>query len=178
MRRRPLTRDEFADLTLRYLPDLAAFTRRLSDSAADGDDLLQATYELAFRSWQSLREGAACRAWLFRIARNLRTDSLRSQHARPELIALDDMAERLSTHIHASTVERVETVDLQRALERLAPEQREAVLLCDLWGFSYEEIAAIVGIPVGTVRSRISRGRARLLEWLSETASIHRRERS
>lgn len=171
MRGRYLTRDEFADLALRSLPDLAAFTRRLSDSAADGDDLLQATYEQAFRSWRSLRSAAACRAWLFRIARNLRTDSLRSRYARPELVAIED-AEQGPRHISPLSVEQVEPVDLQRALARLPPEQREAVLLCDLWGFRYEEIASIAEVPVGTVRSRISRARARLLGLLSGARSM------
>ncbi len=177
MRRRPLTRDEFAKLALRYLPELAAFAHQLCDSAADGDDLLQATYEQAFRSWKSLRDPASCRAWLFRIARNRRIDSLRAHYARPELTPIDDLAVGAWPNVPALTVEQLDTVDLQRALAKLPSDQREVVLLCDLWGFRYEEIAAIAEIPIGTVRSRISRARARLLELLSGAASLRRKER-
>lgn len=163
-----MTRDEFATLALQFLEDVTAFARRLSSSAADADDLVQNTFLRAFRSWRSLREPGACRAWLFRIARNVHLNRERSRRERPDLRLVDDdsLADPRPP-VAAEWVERLAARDLEKALDRLPPEQREAVLLCDLWGFEYEEIAAITDAPVGTVRSRIARGRARLAGLLA-----------
>lgn len=158
-----MTQEEFAALALGYLGDLTAFARRLSRNAADADDLVQGAFERAFRSWRDLRHPRACRAWLFQIARNLHLNRQRLVSSRPEL-HLVDAEESLPPGLVVSpeTVERLAARDLEAALDRLPSEQRDAVLLCDLWGFEYEEIATIMGWPLGTVRSRIARGRARL----------------
>jgi RNA polymerase sigma-70 factor (ECF subfamily) len=162
-----LNREDFASLALGYLEEVTAFARRLSRNAADADDLVQGTFERAFRSWRDLRQPGACRAWLFRIARNLHLNRQRSAGTRPELRLVDD-EEGLAagTFVSAEAVERLEAHDLEAALDRLHPDQRDAVLLCDLWGFAYEEIASITGWPLGTVRSRIARGRASLATHL------------
>ena len=158
-----MTREEFASRALGYLEDLTAFARRLSRNAADADDLVQGTFERAFRSWRDLRQPGACRAWLFRIARNLHLNRQRSTAARPELrLVSDEDTLPAAAFVSAEAVARFEAHDLEAALDRLHPDQRDAVLLCDLWGFEYEEIASITGWPLGTVRSRIARGRARL----------------
>jgi len=158
-----LTQEEFASLTLGYLEDLTAFARRLSRSAADADDLVQGTFERAFRSWRDLRHPRACRAWLFQIARNLHMNRYRAVSTRSELHLVDAEESLLpELVVPPETVERLTAHDLEAALERLPGEQRDAVLLCDLWGFEYEEIASITGWPIGTVRSRIARGRAKL----------------
>ncbi len=163
-----MTQDEFASLALRCLEDLTAFARRLAGNAADADDLVQATFERALRSWRGLREPRACRAWLFQIARNLHLNRLRAASTRPELRLVED-EDGLPPEvvIPAEAVERLAALDLETALARLPPEQRDAVLLCDLWGFEYEEIATITGWPIGTVRSRIARGRAKLAALLA-----------
>jgi RNA polymerase sigma-70 factor (ECF subfamily) len=162
-----LTREDFASLALGYLPEVTAFARRLSRNAADADDLVQGTFERAFRSWRDLRQPGACRAWLFRIARNLHLNRQRSAGIRPELRLVDD-EEGLAAGavVSAEVVERLEAHDLEAALDRVPVDQRDAVLLCDLWGFEYEEIASITGWPLGTVRSRIARGRAKLATHL------------
>lgn len=158
-----MTREEFASLALGYLEDLTAFARRLSRNAADADDLVQGTFERAFRSWRSLRHPRACRAWLFQIARNLQMNRHRSASTRSELHLVDAEESLLpELVVPPNTVEQLIAHDLEAALERLPSEQRDAVLLCDLWGFEYEEIASISGWPIGTVRSRIARGRAKL----------------
>jgi RNA polymerase sigma-70 factor (ECF subfamily) len=91
----------------------------------------------------------------------------RSATARPELrLVIDEEGLAAGTFVSAEAVERLEAHDLEAALDRLHPDQRDAVLLCDLWGFAYEEIASITGWPLGTVRSRIARGRARLASHL------------
>lgn len=168
-RTQALRKEEFAQVVLNSLTELTAFTRRLTRTAADADDLLQSTYVQAFRSWRSLRSPASARAWLFRIARNLSTDQHRSETARPELRLVESEGS-VANQILPTQLESVDRIALGQALSRLSEEQAEAILLSDLWGFSYEEIAHIVGRPVGTVRSRIYRGRSRLLELLSDTA--------
>ncbi len=158
-----MTRDEFAGLALSYQEELAAFARRLTTNVADADDLVQTTYERAFRAWRSLRDRSACRSWLFRIARNVFLNDERAQAARPELQLVDLDERRDAPVIPADVVEQLDARALEYALSNLPSDQREAVLLCDLWGFTYAEIAEITGVPVGTVRSRIARGRARVM---------------
>jgi RNA polymerase sigma-70 factor (ECF subfamily) len=173
-----LTREEFAALALASLEELTAYARRLTRSAADADDLVQGTFERAFRSWGDLREAGACRAWLFRIARNLHLNRQRSAAARPELHLVDeDEGHLLGSMLPPGRTERLAAHDLEAALGRLPAEQRDAVLLCDLWGFEYEEIAEVTGSPLGTVRSRIARGRAKLASLLAawDTAAGGRR---
>src|SRR5712692_1916129 len=169
-----MTRDEFSAVVLRWLTQVTAFARRLTSSAPDADDLVQITYEQAFRSWRTLRDARAGRAWLFRIARNAAVDRFRRESSRPalELVEYDALEIEVLNPLHP-----VESIDLEMALSRLPGDQSEAIVLCDLWGFTYEEIAAISGCAVGTVRSRISRGRARLLKILRSEHSTNVQER-
>lgn len=162
-----MTRDEFASLALSYLEEVTAYARRLARSAWDADDLVQAAFEQAFRSWDDLAEPARCRAWLFRIARNLHIDRVRKSALRSELRLVDAGPRAPKAIISPETVERLTAHELDAALIRLPEEQCEAVLLCDLWGFRYEEIAEIADVPIGTVRSRVSRGRAHLAQILA-----------
>jgi RNA polymerase sigma-70 factor (ECF subfamily) len=163
-----MTLDEFADLALSYLNEVTAYARRLSRSDWEADDLVQDAFEQAFRKWKDLREPARCRGWLFRIARNLHLDRRRAMAARPEL-RLVEPADPVAPEpfVSPETVERLTARELEAALARLPEKQREAVLLSDLWGFRYEEIAKITATPVGTVRSRISRGRSAMSAWLA-----------
>ena len=167
-----MTRDEFAALVVDCLGAVTAYARRLTRNAADTDDLVQDTYDRAFHHWNELRERRACRAWLFRIARNIHTDQMRRGAARPEL-RLVNRSDVLGPEpvVAAATVERMDAQQLEAALKRLPDEQREAVLLCDLWGFRYDEIAEIMSCPLGTVQSRIARGRAMLATLLATDAA-------
>ncbi len=165
-----MTREEFGALALGYLEEIAAFARRLTGNTADADDLVQATFERAFGSWRELREPAACRAWLFRIARNLFVDGKRAAAIRSRFsLALGSEALSEAFVVPMETVERMTARELEAALDRLPGDQREALLLCDLWGFQYAEIAEIVGSPTGTVRSRIARARSRMSALLRKT---------
>jgi RNA polymerase sigma-70 factor (ECF subfamily) len=166
-----VTREEFSVLALSYLEDITAFSRRLTGNAADADDLVQATFERAFEAWRRLRDPAACRAWLFRIARNLFLDGRRASAVRSQLsLAVDTETSTQAFVVPAEAVERLAARELETALDRLPREQREALLLCDLWGFQYAEISEIVGSPIGTVRSRIARARGRLSALLGRAA--------
>jgi RNA polymerase sigma-70 factor (ECF subfamily) len=165
-----VTREEFSDLALSYLEEITAFAGRLTGNHGDADDLVQATFERAFESWRKLRDPAACRAWLFRIARNLFIDGRRASAVRSQLsLATDTETSASALVVPAETVERLAARELEAALDRLPTDQREALLLCDLWGFRYAEIAKIVGSPVGTVRSRIARARSRMSALLKKT---------
>lgn len=159
--------EDFSDLVLAHMDDVGAYARRLADRGWDADDLVQAAYERAFSRWRDLRNPGRARAWLFSITHRLFLDGVRSRRARPEL-RLVSPRDSLAPEpvVSADSVERLAHDALERALVTLSEPQREVVLLCDLWGFSYDEIAEIVGTPVGTVRSRIARGRRGLLEAL------------
>jgi RNA polymerase sigma factor (sigma-70 family) len=101
-------REEFNVLALSYLEDIAAFARRLTGNAADADDLVQATFERAFEAWRKLRDPAACRAWLFRIARNLFLDSRRASAVRSQLcVVMDTETSTRAFIVPAEAVERL-----------------------------------------------------------------------
>lgn len=164
-----MNREEFENDALSYLEEITAFAQRICRTSWDADELIQATYARAFDRWTDLREIGSCRAWLFRIARNLHLDRARAVSARPELRLVqptDHLA--LEPTISAESVARTAAHELEYALSRIADEQREAVLLADLWGFTYAEVAEIVDVPVGTVRSRISRGRSAIIAILAK----------
>lgn len=172
-----MTRDEFDELAMGHLEEVTAFARRLAHNPADSDDLVQGTYERAFESWRDLKDPAGCRAWLFRIARNLFLDRWRAIRARPELrlVEPDDVLAP-EPFVPPEHVARMQRQELEAALERVPEDQALAVVLCDLWGFEYAEIAVITRVPVGTVRSRIARGRVRLAEILAGAGASERGE--
>jgi RNA polymerase sigma-70 factor (ECF subfamily) len=165
--RDPVTRDEFSDLALSYLDEVYAFARDLVERDWEADDLVQATYERAFDHWQSLDDPGHCRAWLFQIARNLWIDANRKKRPQPDLRVVGDEGPLPGAmHVSADQIEQFDRALLGRALDEIPETQREAVLLCDLWGFTYDEIAEITDVPMGTVQSRIARGRNKLVERL------------
>lgn len=171
-----MTREEFENEALSYLEEITAFAQRICRTSWDADELIQTTFARAFDRWTDLRDLGRCRAWLFRIARNLHLDRARAVSARPELRLVrptDNLAPEPT--ISAESVARTAAHELEYALSRIADEQREAVLLADLWGFTYAEIAEIADVPVGTVRSRISRGRSSIIAVLAKADAKIRR---
>jgi len=120
------------------------------------DDLVQDTLERAVRKFHLWRPGDL-RAWLFSIMHNVFVNQLKGRKVSPS-VEIDE--EMIAAHI--PTVDSVDVLDLERALVRLAPEQREVVLLVALEDMSYAEVSKALGIPIGTVMSRLSRGRERL----------------
>lgn len=160
---------EVASLAVTYLPEVTAFVRRMTAHHADADDLVQDVFERAFRSLADLEDVARCRAWLFRIARNRVIDWQRTRLARPELRLLEGTDSVASEPFVApERVEQAQADAIEAALGALSADLRDAVLLADVWGCSYDEIAEIVQVPIGTVRSRIARARLRLAELLSD----------
>jgi RNA polymerase sigma-70 factor (ECF subfamily) len=143
---------------LTELPRLRRYARAMLGDRAAADDLVQDTLERAWLRLAQWRQGSDLRAWLFSIMHNLRVDQLR----RPGLKTLPMDDEEFEVPTRATQTDRLEVVDLESALARLPEEQRAVVLLVALEEMSYDEVASTLGIPMGTVMSRLSRGRERL----------------
>jgi len=172
--------DEFARDALAYVDSLYGTALRLTRNRADAEDLVQETYLKAFRASAQFERGTNLKAWLFTILhntfRNLRRHDVRSPvdvdsetvEQAVDLIAQEHTPEQLLTR---DTLD----ADLQAALDALPEAFRQAVWLRDVEEFSYAEIARIVGVPIGTVMSRISRGRKLLYERLAGSRAAVRR---
>jgi RNA polymerase sigma-70 factor (ECF subfamily) len=160
------------DVVRDYGPRVYRLAYRLTGNAHDAEDLTQDVFVRVFRSLSSYTPGTF-EGWLHRITTNLFLDSMRRRaRIRFESFA-DDAPERLAGREPTPAQAYDDThwdSDVQRALDSLAPEFRAAVVLCDIEGLSYEEIADVLGIKLGTVRSRIHRGRAHLREALRHRA--------
>jgi RNA polymerase sigma-70 factor (ECF subfamily) len=146
------------------LPRLRRFAHTLSRNGTDADDLAQATIERALRSRSQWQAGTRLDSWLYRIMRNLWIDTVRSRGRREKFEAPMDEADRLGEDPRDAIEASHELKRMMSALERLPAEQREVVALILIEGFGYRETAAMLGLPIGTVSSRLVRGRAALLE--------------
>lgn len=156
---------------------------RMTRNAADAEDLVQETYLRAFRSLHQFAEGTNLRAWLFRILTNTYINEYRKRQRRPVNTSLDDIEEfYLYDHLmdgggrageerpEELVLQQLTTEDVAKAIDELPEEFRHVVVLADVEGFAYREIAEIVGIPVGTVMSRLFRARRRLRRQLNDLA--------
>jgi len=149
--------DESARLVA-CIPRLRRYARALTGSRAEADDLVQDTMERGWSKLSSWQRGSDMRAWLFGIMHNLHVDQTRKRRVTTE--AFDEDMPQPATE--PAQVDRLELRDLEAALRLLPVEQREILLLVALEEMRYEDIASTLGIPVGTVMSRLSRGRERL----------------
>ena len=172
---------KFAEQAMVYMDQLYSAARRMTRNAADAEDLVQETYLRAYRGFGNFQEGTNLRAWLFRILTNAFINSYRSKQRKPksvDLAGVEDLYlhQRLGGDTKAAlgasaedvlmaTITESEIVD---ALESLPEEYRIAVLLADVEGFAYKEIAEILDVPMGTVMSRLHRGRKTLQKRLLE----------
>jgi len=141
-----------------HIPRLRRYARALAGDQHAADDLVQDTLERAINKGHLWRPGSDLRAWLFAIMHNVFVNQLRSRQAHP-VDALDDDA---LPAVAPTDGARLEIRDLQTALAMLSPEQREVVLLVGLEQLTYAEASHALGIPIGTVMSRLFRGRERL----------------
>jgi RNA polymerase sigma-70 factor (ECF subfamily) len=141
-----------------HIPRLRRYARALAGDQHAADDLVQDTLERAINKRHLWRPGSDLRAWLFAIMHNVFVNQLRSRQAHPEDALDDDVLPTVAPTDGA----RLEIRDLQTALALLPPEQREVVLLVGLEQLTYAEVASALGIPIGTVMSRLFRGRERL----------------
>jgi len=145
------------------LPRLRRFAFTLSRSAADADDLTQATIERALKSRDQWRPGTRLDSWAYRIMRNLWIDTARARSRRDKVEAPEEEAERVGEDPTASMDAAVDLSRMMSAMERLPDEQREVVALILIEGFGYRETAEMLDVPIGTVSSRLVRGRTALL---------------
>ena len=151
---------------LELLPRLRRFATGLAGTPADGDDLCQMTLERALANRQKWREGTRLDSWMYRIMRNIWIDAGRATTRRRQTFVADEAG--LTVGAEGAQESAVELSMVDRAIQTLPAEQREAVLLVMVEGYAYREAAEIVGCPVGTLNSRLVRGRDALLDLLGE----------
>lgn len=152
------------DALLRELPSLRAFAVSLTGSPDRADDLVQETLLKAWGAYASFTEGTSLRAWLFTIMRNTFFSQYRKNRREVQDVEGAAAARLVSApaqHAH------LDLADFRSALDLLAPDQREALILIGASGFSYEEAATICGCAVGTIKSRVNRARQRLMQVLA-----------
>ena len=150
------------------LPRLRRFAHALSHNGTDADDLAQATIERALRSKSQWQPGTRLDSWLYRIMRNLWVDTVRSRGRREDLHAPVEEAERIGEDPRAAIDASIDLRRAMNAMQRLPDEQREIVALILIEGFGYRECSQILNLPIGTVSSRLVRGRNALLKMIGE----------
>ena len=153
---------------IQYIPRLRRYARALTGDRARADDLVQDTLERALIKLHLWQSGSDLRAWLFTLMHNVFVNQLRSQPA-AATAELDDEAMQIA--VRPTQSDLLEVHDLQTMLLRLPEEQREVLLLVGLEQMTYEEAAGVLGIPMGTVMSRLSRARERLRVLLAGGAT-------
>lgn len=176
----PVDREAFEREALVHMDALYRFARRLTGNDGDAEDLLQECFARALRFFRHYREGTNCKAWLFRIMHNLHINRWQSRKRAPASTSLEETEEySLYRRLHdpRQSLEGNPEIEffasnpapeVRQALRSLPSEFRTPVLLCDVEGLSYHEIARIMDIPVGTVRSRLNRARRRLQGMLGD----------
>jgi RNA polymerase sigma-70 factor (ECF subfamily) len=170
---------EFEREALPHMDLLYNFARRMTNSSSDADDLVQETYLKAFRFWDKYEKGTNIRAWLFRILKNSYINRYRKETKEPETVDYDQVKNFYNTVRHEATdpndlqesvFENLLDDDVADAVGSLPEDFRTVVILCDIEGLTYEEIAEFVDCPLGTVRSRLHRGRKLLRSMLFQYA--------
>jgi RNA polymerase sigma-70 factor (ECF subfamily) len=175
----PALRARFERDVLPLLPNLYSAALRLTRNPSDAEDLVQEAYLRAYRGFGGFEEGTNLRAWMYRILTNTFINAYRKKQREPITVQDDEIedwylydrlgASGVEASAESEVLDRLPDEDVQRALEALPEGFRMAVLLADVEGFSYKEIAEILEVPIGTVMSRLHRGRKALQKALWET---------
>ena len=158
----------FEDGLVGLLPRLRRFAHALARNASDADDLAQMTIERALRSKTQWQPGTRLDSWLYRIMRNLWIDTVRSRSRKEQHEAPAQDAEEVGDDPREAMEASIDLKRMMAAMQRLPEEQREVVALILIEGFSYRETAELLELPIGTVSSRLVRGRTALLARVGE----------
>lgn len=172
--------EEFSREILPHMDAIYTFALRLTADPNDAEDLVQDTIVKAYRFFSSFEKGTNAKAWLYRILKNSYINSYRKKSKEPNQVDYDEV----SMYYESIRDERTDTSDLEEmmfrdmvgddiniALKSLPEDFRTVVVLCDMEGFTYEEIANMLDVPIGTIRSRLHRGRNLLRAKLQDYAS-------
>ena len=177
----PVLKERFERDVLPLLPSLYSAAMRLTRNRSDAEDLVQETYLRAYRGFAGFKEGTNLRAWLYRILTNSFINTYRKKQREPQTVeGPDDVDEwylydrlggrSVEESAETEVLDQIPDQDVKDALESLPERFRLPVLLADVEGFSYKEIAEIMETPIGTVMSRLHRGRKALEKALWDTA--------
>jgi RNA polymerase sigma-70 factor (ECF subfamily) len=178
-----IARETFSVDAMQYAPQLFSTALRMTRNRADAEDLMQETFTKAWRSFDSYQQGTNLRAWLFRILTNTYINKYNSQLRKPIETELDEVEElylfkrlgafdqsQLSQSAEDQMLEMFTDDEVKNAIEELPESFRIPLLMSDVEGFSYKEIAEILEVPIGTVMSRLHRGRKAMQKMLYEYA--------
>jgi RNA polymerase sigma-70 factor (ECF subfamily) len=158
----------FEDELSALLPRLRRFAHGLSRNTADADDLTQLTIERALRSREQWQPGSRLDSWAYKIMRNLWIDAARSRSRREKFEAPPEEAETVGEDPREAIEASLDLKRIMQAMDLLPDEQREVVALILIEGFGYREAAEMLDLPIGTVSSRLVRGRTALLAMVDE----------
>ncbi|HMK96255.1 MAG TPA: sigma-70 family RNA polymerase sigma factor [Acidimicrobiales bacterium] len=180
-------KERFAEQAMPFMGSLYSAALRMTRNAADAEDLVQETYLKAYRAYGSFQEGTNLKSWLYRILTNTFINTYRARRRRPAETELDDVedlylyrrlggpeAAAMGRSAEDLVLDQFSEGEVKAAVEALPDPFRLAVVLADVEGFSYKEIAEILDVPIGTVMSRLHRGRRALQKVLESFAREHR----
>lgn len=171
---------EFERQAVPHMDALYNYAVKMTGDSDDASDLIQETYLKAFRFWDKFEQGTNCKAWLFRIMKNTFINSYRKNKKEPDKVdyeEIENFYENIkpsstdSAHLEKDIYDNLLDDELSSAISSLPEDFRTVIILCDIEGYTYDEIADFVDVPVGTVRSRLHRARKMLFTKLHKYAS-------
>lgn len=172
--------EDFEREAIPHMDALYNFALKMTGDSDEADDLVQETYLKAFRFFDKFEKGTNCKAWLFRIMKNTYINKYRKETKEPDKVDYEEVenfyenvkpSSTDSAHLEKDIYDNLLDDELSEAINSLPEDFKTVIILCDIEGFTYEEIADFIDVPVGTVRSRLHRARKMLFTKLQNYAS-------